>query len=474
MNEAAVARACAFDPAALSARSARRFVRGVLEEAGRPEWVESAELAVSEVVTNAVLHAHTAFEVRVEVRPEALRVEVLDHNPALPAARSYDVQATTGRGMELVAAVTSAHGVEPLGDHGKVVWFCVGGTPEEPDPEDLLDRWDDHAEAAWDPAGDPVPAGEPAGAAGRTGRPDPAPNAPVELRGMPPTLWLAVQQHHDALLRELALHRAVSGGGGTGEDLALADEARSQVDRAVERAVAEARAEGRVQRPLPAHHPAPLPAVPAALDLALPVRTETARAFAALQDVLDEGERLAAAGRLLVRPGLPEVVAVRDWACEQVIAQLHGAPPGAWVGAHDDAFATALHAPGSLPQRLGWDDRDVRESADWVVAADDANRIVAVSAPLAAELGWDPADLVGRRVVAIVPREHREAHVAGFTRHLTTGTAHVLGVPLVLPVLRADGGEVLCEFLIEAPPVPGGRVVYVARLTPAPALPAGG
>jgi hypothetical protein len=46
--------------------------------------------------------------------------------------------------------------------------------------------------------------------------------------------------------------------------------------------------------------------------------------FAVLQDVLDEAERLAASGLLLARPGLPEVVALRDWAAESVIAQLTG------------------------------------------------------------------------------------------------------------------------------------------------------
>jgi PAS domain S-box-containing protein len=38
-----------------------------------------------------------------------------------------------------------------------------------------------------------------------------------------------------------------------------------------------------------------------------------------------------------------------------------------------------------------------------VIAADDANRIVAVSRPLARLLGWRPEDLAGRRVVTVVP-----------------------------------------------------------------------
>jgi PAS domain S-box-containing protein len=81
-------------------------------------------------------------------------------------------------------------------------------------------------------------------------------------------------------------------------------------------------------------------------------------------------------------------------------------------------------------------------------------------------LGWVPEDLIGRRIVAIVPPQYREAHVAGFTRHLTTGQAHALNVPLDLPVLRADGTEVTCGFFIEAHRSARGRNVYVAWVTP--------
>ena len=96
----------------------------------------------------------------------------------------------------------------------------------------------------------------------------------------------------------------------------------------------------------------------------------------------------------------------------------------------------------------------------------DANRIIAVSRPLADALGWDPDDLVGRRIVALIPPELREAHVAGFTRHLTTGQANAVGIPLRLPVLRADGSRIDCHFLIEQVTAVNGRRVYVAWIDP--------
>ena len=433
-----------------SAGAARTFVRGVLAEVGREPWSEAASLAVSELVTNAVLHAHTEVELAVVTGPDHVRIEVRDDNPALPAARSYDDHATTGRGLELVAAVSDSHGVESLGPAGKVVWCCISGALEQDEvaADGLPAAWDHGVELTAPPE---QPAARDA--------------VPVVLRRMPATLWLAAREHHDALLRELALLR-LSADPATDlsdADLAAVDAARALVDAAVDADLERARSQGRAAVPLPQYHPGALPAVPPSMDLRLLVGPADVAAFAVLQDVLDEGERLAAADRLLVRPGLPEVVAVRDWACEQVIAQVGGSPAGPWPGADDDRFTDGVpvaQAPG------GWDDTPVRESPAGVIAVDEANRVVAVSPALADLLGWAAGDLVGRRVVAIIPPRFREAHVAGFTRHLSTGDARALGVDLELPVLLADGSEVACRFLIESTATPGGRIVYVAQISP--------
>ena len=433
-----------------SAGDARRFVRQLLDDAGRPSWSEAAALAVSELVTNAVLHAHTEVELTVVTAADHLRIEVRDDNPALPAARSYDDHATTGRGLGLVAAVSDSHGVESLGAAGKVVWCSItaGLAEDDLDGEGRGTAWDDHVDRAVAPA---APAGPDA--------------VQVLLRQMPATLWLAAREHHDALLRELALLRLSADPSADLSDVALAavDAARARIDAAVDADLERARDTGTAAVPLPQYHPGALPAVPPTMQLVLQVRPSDADDFARLQDVLDEGERLAADGRLLVRPGLPEVVAVRDWACEQVIAQVGGAPAGPWPGVDDARFTGDVDA-GAAP--AGWDDATVREAAVGAIAVDEANRVVAVSRPLAALLQWAPSELVGRRVVAIIPPRYREAHVAGFTRHLATGDARALGVDLDLPVLRADGTELACRFRIESTPTPAGRIVYVAWISP--------
>ena len=430
-------------PALESSGEARRLVREALRSTDRDELVDVAELVVSEVVTNATLHAHTPVELWVGVGEDDVCVEVRDFNPALPVQRDYDLQATTGRGMGLVSALASACGVHSLGEDGKVVWFCISAAPVTMDPDELL--------AAWDIDGL-------LGEVDATGA-----GSDVVLLSMPATLWLSARQHHDALIREFVLYQAAHDTESL--DLATADAARVIISTAVIDAVERAQAAGTAEPALPDGHPSPLPWVPKRLDLQITVPDDAASMFATLQDVLDSAERLAVEEQLLLRPALPEITAVRDWACEQVIAQLAGNAPSAWPGTDQERFEREFNdrAEPSLTQ---WDSAVVTEATTGVIAADDANRIVAISNPLAATLGWEPAELVGRRVVTVIPPALREAHVAGFSRHLVTGEAHVLGVPLDLPVLRKDGTEVRCRFLIERATVSQGRTVYLAWIDP--------
>jgi anti-sigma regulatory factor (Ser/Thr protein kinase) len=153
---------------------ARGLLRAALMQAGRSRWADDGELALSEVVTNAVLHAHTEITLIVRVHPEAVDVEVWDLNRAPPLARHYEREATTGRGMALVAAVTSECGVRRLPDVGKVVWFRLGDPAPAQDGsvEDLL--------AAWDVTGD-----------WDLSNPREPETRQVLLCGMPPALWLA-------------------------------------------------------------------------------------------------------------------------------------------------------------------------------------------------------------------------------------------------------------------------------------------
>jgi PAS domain S-box-containing protein len=266
------------------------------------------------------------------------------------------------------------------------------------------------------------------------------------------------------ILRELVLYLAEHPD--VEVDLVAADEARGIVSRRRDLRRRGGGGAGAVRPVVPEGHPSRLPWAPSELTLVVDIPVTVAPHYAALQDTLDAAEDLAARGRLFVRPGLPEIIAVRDWACEQVIAQVAGIGPSPWPGTAQERFEVALH-DRIEPDRPVWDDTAVTASERGVVAADDANRIIAVSRTLADLLGWEVEDLVGRRVVTIIPPSLREAHVAGFSRHLSTGEAHVLGVPLRLPVLTSDGTEILCDYLVERADGPPGRAVYLAWITPA-------
>ena len=86
---------------------------------------------LSELATNAVLHAGTDFTVSVDVLEDALRVQVRDASRRSPRARRYGLGATTGRGLGLVEALAQDWGVEVDGS-GKTVWCVV---PLHPGPD---------------------------------------------------------------------------------------------------------------------------------------------------------------------------------------------------------------------------------------------------------------------------------------------------------------------------------------------------
>lgn len=103
-------------------RRARRFIQDALDEGAPDDVVDIAVLLVSEVVTNAVLHARSEVCVGITWQSGRVRVEVSDRSPVRPVARRFAEDAGTGRGMLLVEELADAWGMRPAAD-GKVVWF---------------------------------------------------------------------------------------------------------------------------------------------------------------------------------------------------------------------------------------------------------------------------------------------------------------------------------------------------------------
>jgi hypothetical protein len=121
-------------PVRASAAVARHFVASELHGAA-PELVEDAVLLVDELVANALLHAGTPIDVTVRHESGCVRIDVADRANELPRPRVPDVDATGGRGLQLVDRLADGGwGVDPAGV-GKSVWFALrtpGAPPRGP------------------------------------------------------------------------------------------------------------------------------------------------------------------------------------------------------------------------------------------------------------------------------------------------------------------------------------------------------
>lgn len=109
-----------------SAGDARRFVESVMTGAGLEDLVYAANMLVSELVANAVLHTGTPVTVVVRPGEDQVRVEVHDGSAQLPVRRHYSNLSATGRGLILVDRMAADWGSNPTGN-GKVVWFELDG-----------------------------------------------------------------------------------------------------------------------------------------------------------------------------------------------------------------------------------------------------------------------------------------------------------------------------------------------------------
>lgn len=125
--EQLLAEACQrFDQDPQSARAARRFISQALTAADDDDdLVESVTLLVSELVTNAVLHAESGVEVLVRLTDSAARVEVTDASSQTVAPRDAAADEDSGRGLALVESLARRWGVRPAPGGGKTVWFEV-------------------------------------------------------------------------------------------------------------------------------------------------------------------------------------------------------------------------------------------------------------------------------------------------------------------------------------------------------------
>ena len=265
--------------------------------AGLVERLDSAELLVSEVVTNALLYTAQDVRLFLSADEQGLRVEVYDHSPRLPVLPAgHDRGASIGRGLALLELCADACGVDPRRG-GKVVWFLLGS----------------------DPLGDATQTRLPV-----DGLPRPYETAPppggmlqVQLRNAPSQLLRSWMQHADAVLRDYLLAEMDRE---ADPEAVLIAHAEASDAVALVRDHTGSRLQACSQAGSPHDH----------ITVSLPIRRAAASHFDALGAVV---ARAATLNELASSPAgshEAEFHTMTDWLCRQVREQTRGLPPEPW------------------------------------------------------------------------------------------------------------------------------------------------
>ncbi|SDD81337.1 Histidine kinase-like ATPase domain-containing protein [Nocardioides lianchengensis] len=286
-------------------QDARRWVVETCHDIGRPELAECAELGVSELVTNALLHGAPPIQVRVRGTREHPRVEVHDgsrERPLLPSAdeddEDDDLLLTFGRGLSIVARCSDAWGAE-IEDDGKTVWFAPARSFAEDDGVPGLITGDE----------DPPVAG---------------PEDPVQIvvRGVPLDLYVAFQRHFRELRREVRL-------------LALAHESDyplakdlSDLFASLERQLREGIGLDQLESAVAAGE--------SETQVDLVTSRESTRTMERFIEMLDLADEFCRQERLLSLARTDEQRRFQQWYLGEFVRQGRGEPPLAWP----DAAAT--------------------------------------------------------------------------------------------------------------------------------------
>ncbi|QIK75185.1 ATP-binding protein [Nocardioides piscis] len=280
-----------------AAADARRWVARLIQQLGRQDLLECAELGTAELVANAILHGAAPISVRLRGTASHPRIEVLDGSPKPPespahATDSDDYLATFGRGLSMVAMASVAWGAS-MEPQGKVVWFEPASSMDgHPPPSPVFDS---HVEPAFAP---------------------PTGNAvPVSLRGLDVALAMTLSRQYADLRRELRLLAVAHQ-----EAYPLAANLSSMfadyerhVPREVHMAVKSARRAGA-----------------ATIDLEVSVEPEAAPLLSTMMEMFDLADAFCKAERLLSVQRSAEQRAFHVWYLNEYIRQIGGAAPTAF------------------------------------------------------------------------------------------------------------------------------------------------
>jgi len=296
-------------PEPQSVRRARSWIVAQLAAIGRDDLSDAAELGVSELVTNAILHADPPIVVRVGGTTTHPRVEVHDTSTAPPRVRAMSdderLLATVGRGLGIVAMFSTTWGAE-VSSHGKVVWFepaaevtaPLGEAAAKGEVFDLSEIVDERLATVGEPAE----------------------LITVRLLGMPVQVFAYYRIWYDELRRELRLLAL-----NHGADYPLAREL-SELTLQVEQERRQASGTDRLDAAIAAGQDR--------VDLEYHVPASAGTTMGRLLALLEDVDVFCHEQRLLTLAPNAQQIALREWYLGEFTAQAQGAAPTPWSGSY--------------------------------------------------------------------------------------------------------------------------------------------
>lgn len=314
--------ALALEQSPSAAAVARHWVAEVCRALGRADLVDSAELGVSELVTNAILHGEGPIDVRVRGTAAHPRIEVFDASlhPPVPLTRTDregvvpdtlppDSELITGgRGLTLVAQASCAWGAA-IEDRGKVVWFEPSPVINEMPSSGVIES---HTQHAWKPVAD---------------------SFTVRLLHLDAALFRSVLTQYSNLRRELRL-------------LALAHDADYPLARDLSPMFTtfEHQFPPRTLADLSRRMSRPQARTEEYLDLVFDASPRSAHIYRRMLELFDMADSFCHSQHLLALARTPEQRAMQEWLLAEFERQTNGLEPVPWTPEAIPAVPTARTA----------------------------------------------------------------------------------------------------------------------------------